>query len=90
MHDRQPQTQRVQQPIERLLWRIFAALQARQQQSGAVHHQVDPVRFINPQRPLHAAANVALAEVQQTRDGTIRLHGLQQAHADDGEAGGGK
>ncbi len=74
-------------PFKRLLWRTLAALQTRQQQGSSVHHQVDPVRFVDPQRAFHAAANVALAEVQQTRDGGVRLHGLHQAHADDGKAG---
>ena len=77
----------MQKPFKRLLWRTLAALQTRQQQGGSVHHQIDPVRFVDPQRAFHAAANVALAEVQQTRDGGVRLHGLHQAHADDGKAG---
>lgn len=73
--------------IERPGGGLPAARQAWQQQSGPVDHQIGPVRFIAFKYAAHAAANIALAQFQQTLYRRVRLYGLQQTHADNRKAG---
>jgi hypothetical protein len=48
------------------------------------------VRLIGFKNTFHAAPDIASTEFQQTVNGRVCLHRLQQTHADHGKADGGK